>query len=208
MDHEPKRHLSMFRSFVLADLITLANASCGMAAVLLCLNHVSGERTPYLWVVFILSRWQSFSTCWTDTSPGNSRGIQPWGLTLIPSRMWSLLAWPRLFSDLLWACGACGMGSSSSISSPAASADWPGSTATAAQLADEKGKVKYYQGTPITTSIIIVAILGIAYWLGRVDDLLPLGFFYLGPWRLHLLSILYAVNGSTMISGTIRIPKP
>ena len=42
---------------------------------------------------------------------------------------------------------------------------------TAAALADsETGKVKYFEGTPIPTSIVIVALLGVAFWLGRIDD--------------------------------------
>ena len=44
----------MFRSFVLPDLITLANASCGMAAIFLCLNQASGAYGPHLWIVFVL----------------------------------------------------------------------------------------------------------------------------------------------------------
>src|SRR5919109_266992 len=40
---------------------------------------------------------------------------------------------------------------------------------TAAALADtETGKVKYFEGTPIPTSILIVAVLGVAFQLGRV----------------------------------------
>ncbi len=198
----------MFRSFVLADLITLANASCGMTAVLLCLNHVSGERTPYLWIVFILlpsaivfdlldgyvarkqSRHSGLGADLDSLSDIVSFGVAPavLGFALGLRGLWDGM--------ILVYFVACGISRLARFN------------VTAAQLADEKGKVKYYQGTPITTSIIIVAILGIAYWLGRVDDLLPLGSFYLGPWRLHLLSILYAVNGSTMVSGTIRIPKP
>lgn len=35
--------------------------------------------------------------------------------------------------------------------------------------------VKYYEGTPIPASIIIVIILGVAFRQGRIDHLLPLG---------------------------------
>jgi CDP-diacylglycerol--serine O-phosphatidyltransferase len=79
---------------------------------------------------------------------------------------------------------------------------------TAAALSDRKGKVKYYEGTPIPTSIIIVIILGIAFWLGRIDDLILFGYYRIGPWVLHPFTILYAVSGSAMISSIIRIPKP
>jgi CDP-diacylglycerol--serine O-phosphatidyltransferase len=29
-----------------------------------------------------------------------------------------------------------------------------------------------------------------------------------GPWTLHPLALLYVLNGSAMISATLRIPKP
>ena len=42
---------------------------------------------------------------------------------------------------------------------------------TAAALADPStGKVKYFEGTPIPTSILIVAMWGAAFALGRIDE--------------------------------------
>ena len=47
---------------------------------------------------------------------------------------------------------------------------------TAAALADAStGKVKYFEGTPIPTSIAIVLLLGVAFYLGRIDEALWLG---------------------------------
>lgn len=79
---------------------------------------------------------------------------------------------------------------------------------TAPALSGPTGKVKYYEGTPIPTSLIIVIILGIAFWQGRIDDLILLGSLRIGPWPFHPFTILYAVSGSLMISSTLRIPKP
>jgi CDP-diacylglycerol--serine O-phosphatidyltransferase len=198
----------MLKSFVLADLITLANAGCGMAAVLLCLNHVSGERSPHLWAVFVLipsaiafdlldgyvarrqSRHSALGADLDSLSDIVSFGVAPaaLGFALGLHGLWDGI--------ILIYFVACGISRLARFN------------VTATQLADEEGKVKYYEGTPITSSIVIVAILGIAYGLGRIDDQLPLGTLSLGAWRWHPLSALYAVNGSTMISGTIRIPKP
>jgi len=203
-----KKHLSMFRSFVLADLITLANASCGMAAIFLCLNHVAEQHTPYLWTVFVLfslailfdlldgfvarrqARHSALGADLDSLSDIISFGVAPavLGFTLGLRGLWDAV--------ILVYFVACGIGRLARFN------------VTAAQLADEKGKVKYYQGTPITTSIIIVAVLGIAYWQGRIDHLIPFGTFRIGPWIFHPLTLLYAVNGSTMVSGTLRIPKP
>ena len=80
---------------------------------------------------------------------------------------------------------------------------------TASALADEAtGKVKYFEGTPIPTSILIVMLLGIAMWLGRVDRDLWFGAVRLGPALIHPLTLVYAASGSAMISATLRVPKP
>ncbi len=81
--------------------------------------------------------------------------------------------------------------------------------ATAAALADETtGKVKYFEGTPIPTSVVIVAILAAAFWVDRTGDSMWLGVMRIGPATLHPLVLLYAISGSAMISATLRIPKP
>jgi len=80
---------------------------------------------------------------------------------------------------------------------------------TAAALADaDTGKVKYFEGTPIPTSIVLVLLLGVAVLAGRIDDDLWLGVYRVGPATLHPLALLYGVSGSAMISATLRIPKP
>ncbi len=43
-------------------------------------------------------------------------------------------------------------------------------TAVRARRTRPPGKVKYFEGTPIPTSVLLVIILGIAQYLGRVDD--------------------------------------
>jgi len=80
---------------------------------------------------------------------------------------------------------------------------------TASALADEKtGKVKYFEGTPIPTSVLIVIVLGVAQFVGRVDDNLWFGVVRLGIADLHPLALVYGISGSAMISATLRIPKP
>jgi CDP-diacylglycerol--serine O-phosphatidyltransferase len=78
--------------------------------------------------------------------------------------------------------------------------------ATADELADESGKVKYFEGTPIPTSVLIV--LGL--WVMDANALLGEHFLW-GQWstplgRLHPFSLVYLLSGSAMIS-TWRIPK-
>ena len=80
---------------------------------------------------------------------------------------------------------------------------------TASALTDEStGKVKYFQGTPIPTSVGIVAVLAVAFLLDRTGSALWLGAWRIGPATLHPLTLLYAASGSAMISATLRVPKP
>jgi len=202
-----KKSMSIFRSFVLADFITLANAGFGMAAIFLCLNHVTDSRAAYLWAVFILlplalvsdvldgfvaHRLKRHSLLGADLDSLAdivSFGVAPavLGFTLGLQGMWDAL--------ILIYFVSCGISRLARFN------------VTADALSDGTGKVKYYEGTPIPASLIIVIILGIAYWQGRIDHLLPFGSFRIGPWTFHPFTLTYAASGTAMIS-TIHIPKP
>ena len=204
----PEKPKSMFRSFVLADLITLANASCGMAAIFLCLNQTSGTHGPYFWIVFVflplalvcdildgfvarhLAHHSPLGADLDSLADIISFGVAPavLGFTLGLKGLWDVL--------ILTYFVICGISRLARFN------------VTAASLTDRTGKVKYYEGTPIPTSIVIVALLGIAYWQGCVDTHILFGSFYIGPWSLHPFTLLYAISGSAMISSTIHIPKP
>ena len=75
------------------------------------------------------------------------------------------------------------------------------------QLSGTEGKVKYFEGTPIPTSVAIVGLLALAAWQGSIGAGLWGGAWRIGPWLLHPLVLVYAVSGSLMISKTLRIPK-
>jgi len=77
---------------------------------------------------------------------------------------------------------------------------------TADALSAGTGKVKYFEGTPIPTSVLIVGMLAVAAWQGAVRDQLWFGAVNLGGFTLHPLVLVFALSGSLMISR-IRIPK-
>jgi CDP-diacylglycerol--serine O-phosphatidyltransferase len=77
---------------------------------------------------------------------------------------------------------------------------------TAEALSGGTGKVAYFEGTPIPTSIVLVGMLALAASLGAISDGLWLGDVELAGFRLHWLTLVYALSGSLMISR-IRIPK-
>ena len=79
---------------------------------------------------------------------------------------------------------------------------------TAEALSAEAGKVTYFEGTPIPSSVLLVLLLMVLTKLGRVGTALPGGVWSLGPYDLHPLALLFALSGSLMISKTLHIPKP
>jgi CDP-diacylglycerol--serine O-phosphatidyltransferase len=77
---------------------------------------------------------------------------------------------------------------------------------TAEALSGGTGKVAYFEGTPIPTSILLVAMLALAAYTGAIGDALWLGQVDVAGFRLHWLALAFALSGSLMISR-IRIPK-
>jgi CDP-diacylglycerol--serine O-phosphatidyltransferase len=73
---------------------------------------------------------------------------------------------------------------------------------TVEALAAETGKVRYFEGTPIPTSIVP---LGVLIWAFRQRTLYPVQFLSVD---FHLVSVLFFLSGSLMISKTLKIPKP
>ncbi|MGE5866855.1 MAG: CDP-alcohol phosphatidyltransferase family protein, partial [Rhizobacter sp.] len=77
---------------------------------------------------------------------------------------------------------------------------------TAEALSEGGDKVKYFEGTPIPTSMLLVVVLAIAAWQGALGDALWFGSVKLAGMTLHPLVLMFAVSGSLMVSR-IRIPK-
>jgi CDP-diacylglycerol--serine O-phosphatidyltransferase len=206
----PPRHLSMLRSYTPADALTIGNAACGTIAIFLCLDYLAADERRFLWTAFLLlplalvfdvldgyvgrlnRRRQSRLGADLDSlADVISFGVAPavLGFTLGLRGGWDML--------VLVYFVVCGVSRLARFN------------VTASALADsETGKVKYFEGTPIPTSIAIVALLGTALFLGRIDERLWFGAHRIGPAWLHPLTLIYAVSGSAMISATLRIRKP
>src|SRR6478672_2643245 len=202
MAHE--RHLTMLRSYTAADALTIGNAACGTIAIFLCLDYLADDNRRFLWIAFVLlplalvcdvldgyvarlSR-QRQSTLGGDLdslADVISFGVAPavLGFTLGLRGGWDML--------ILTYFVVCGVSRLARFN------------VTASALADEAtGKVKYFEGTPIPTSIVIVMLLGVAQYLGRVDDQIWFGSTKLGFALLHPLTLIYGLSGSAMISAT------
>jgi CDP-diacylglycerol--serine O-phosphatidyltransferase len=206
----PKRHMSMLRSFTPADGLTIANASCGTIAIFLCLDYVAADNRRFLWMAFILlpmalvfdvldgyvarldrQRQSRLGADLDSLSDVISFGVAPavLGFTLGLRGGWDMLCLTYFV--------VCGVSRLARFN------------VTSAALSDAvTGKVKYFEGTPIPTSILIVMLLGAAVALGRIDERLWLGVLRVGPALLHPLTLVYVASGSAMISATLRVPKP
>jgi CDP-diacylglycerol---serine O-phosphatidyltransferase len=66
----------------------------------------------------------------------------------------------------------------------------------------DSGKVAYFEGTPIPTSVVLTAVLAFAAWQDRIGEDVYGGAWELGPWEFHPLSLLFIASGSMMISKT------
>ena len=200
----------MLRSYSSADVLTIGNASCGTISIFLCLDYVATGSARFLWMAFVLlplalvfdvldgyvarlskAKQSRLGADLDSLSDVISFGVGPavLGFTLGLRGGWDMLCLTYFV--------VCGVSRLARFN------------VTAVELADaETGKVKYFEGTPIPTSILIVLMLAVAFWLGRVDDRLWFGAFQVGPALLHPLSLVYVASGSAMISATLRIPKP
>jgi CDP-diacylglycerol--serine O-phosphatidyltransferase len=78
---------------------------------------------------------------------------------------------------------------------------------TAEKLSGDEGKVKYFEGTPIPTSVLLAVVLAYAAFEDRVGQSLWGGVWRIGSWELHPLVLMFALSGTLMISKTLRIPK-
>lgn len=201
-------HFSMIRDFHLADWFTIANAFCGMGAVLAVMSFLTGAQ-PHglLWAAvlvpaaFVFDVFDGRIARWRQQNSALGRELDSLADVISFGVAPAAMAFGAGL-DGFWDClvlvyfVACGV---SRLARYNITAD--------ALSADASGKVKYFEGTPIPTSVLLVALLAVAAWQGRVGDAVYFGYWQLGPWQLHPLVLLFALSGSLMISKTLRIPK-
>lgn len=198
---------SLIRSFVLADIITLCNGACGTGSVLASMYFLVTAEGRWLVLAMVLlpialvfdfadgrvARWRHRSSNLgadlDSLADVISFGMAPAALGFAAGLRGALDVVILLFFV------ACGISRLARFN------------ATADELADDTGKVKYFEGTPIPTSVLIVGLLGVLYATGRLGRDVWLGAWVFGDSvALHPLSLVYFVSGCLMIS-TIRIPK-
>jgi CDP-diacylglycerol--serine O-phosphatidyltransferase len=210
MSNEPvparPRRFSMIRSFVLADVLTLGNGFCGSGSVLAAMNSLVTGESRWLVVAMALlpialifdfadgrvARWRRRSSS-LGADLDSLADVVSFGLAPAALGFAVGLRGAVDVAILLYFVG-CGISRLARFNT------------TADALADDSGKVKYFEGTPIPTSVLIVVLLGVLHFQGRIGADMWLGRWTLGELVLHPLTLVYALSGSAMIS-TIRVPK-
>lgn len=74
---------------------------------------------------------------------------------------------------------------------------------------DATGKSKYFEGTPIPTTLGEVAFMAYCVSKGWIHENIPLGTVLEGtPFEFHPLALIFVLHGCLMVSKTLQIPKP
>ena len=202
-----RKHFSMIRGFHLADFFTLGNAACGVAAVLMAMRYLGTRDLADLLIAaalapaaFVFDVLDGRIARWRQTSSALGRELDS---------LADVISFGVAPAALAFACGmdgawdaailvyfvCCGVSRLARFN------------VTAEALSEESGKVKYFEGTPIPTSVVLTAVLAWVAWQGRVGDRLPGGAWNILGGELHPLALMFALSGTLMISKTLRIPK-
>jgi CDP-diacylglycerol--serine O-phosphatidyltransferase len=202
----PRKPFSMIREFHLADWVTLANAACGAGAMFSVMTYLEVRDVRHVYfacglvlaaLVFDIldgrvARWrQKASTLGQELdslSDVISFGVAP-AMIAYGCGMQGL--YDRIILVYFIACGVSRLARYN---------------VTAEELSEGTGKVRYFEGTPIPTSMLLVGVMAAAAWSGAMGKELWFGEMTLFGFKLHPLVLMFAVSGSLMISR-LRIPK-
>jgi CDP-diacylglycerol--serine O-phosphatidyltransferase len=197
---------SMIREFHLADWFTLGNACSGMGALFAVMTFLQGGERLHLHYACALiplalvfdvldgriARWRQKASALgrelDSLADVISFGVAP---AVIGYGCGLQGLYDRVVLVFFVACGVSRLARYN---------------VTAEKLSDGSGKVSYFEGTPIPTSMVLVAVLWIAAGQDALGDALWGGVWWIAGFRLHPLVLMFALSGSLMVSR-IRIPK-
>jgi len=201
-DTQRRKHFSMLRSFHLADLVTLGNGACGIAAIFHAMRFMDTQYAPHLYLAAGLiplalvfdvldgriARWRHHASPLgrelDSLADVISFGVAPAAIAFAIGLRSAL---DQIVLSYFVLCGLSRLARYN---------------ITAEEMSSSTGRVEYFEGTPIPSSLVPLALTMVLY---RED---MLGGFQLAGFPMHLVTLLFAASGSLMISKTIHIPKP
>lgn len=192
-----------YRELGLADLITLGNAACGVGAILLAFRYALEGDDLFLWISLALLP-VAFACDAADGFVARKRRSSPFGGDLdsladvisfgvAPATVGYALGlrggYDAIILVIFVCCGVARLARYNII---------------ADSMKTDTGKVSHYEGTPIPTSLVVVAVLAVLFAMGHAPEALT-------EWRLgfvlHPASLMYLVSGGLMVSR-LKVPKP
>jgi CDP-diacylglycerol--serine O-phosphatidyltransferase len=204
--HKPHKHFSMIREFQLADWFTLANAVCGTGALFSMLTYLQTTDVRHVYfacgMVFAalvfdvldgrIARWRQKASGMgqelDSLADVISFGVAP---AVIGYGCGMQGLYDRVVLTYFVACGVSRLARYN---------------VTADALSGDGGKVKYFEGTPIPTSLLLVLLMFWAASQGALGESLWFGQVVFAGFTLHPIVLFFALSGSLMISR-IRVPK-
>ena len=203
---EKPRRFAMMRDFHLADWFTMGNAFSGMITIFLSMAYLQEQDVRFLYfaaaftpLALIFDIFDGRIARWRQQSSAMGRELDSLADVI------SFGVAPATFA---YACGMQGLWDMAVLVAfvGCGVSRQARYNITAESMSDTAGKVKYFEGTPIPTSTILVAVMVIAIVMGDIGEQLWFGTYQIGPARFHPLVLMYALSGSLMIS-TVKIPK-
>ena len=206
MISKQNKPFSMIREFHLADWFTLANAACGTSALFAIMTYLQTADVRHVYfacglilAAFVfdvldgrIARWRQKSSAMgldlDSLADVVSFGVAP-AVIAYGCGMQGL--YDRTILTFFVACGVSRLARFN---------------VTAEALSDGGNKVKYFEGTPIPTSLLLVIMMWVAASRGALFDSLWFGKVMFFGFTLHPIVLCFAVSGSLMVSR-IRFPK-
>lgn len=201
-----RKPFAMIREFHLADWFTLANAVCGVSAVFSMMGYLErGDvgliqaACGWIFAALVFDVLDGRIARWRQSASAMGRELDS---------LADVISFGVAPACIAYGCGmqgrydvvvlvffvACGVSRLARYNVTAESMSTPG------------GKVSHFEGTPIPTSLVLVAVLLAAASHGALGEALWGGRLSLPGGELHPLVGLFALSGALMVSR-VRIPK-
>ena len=204
--HKLQKPFSMIREFHLADWFTLANAVCGTGALFSVLTYLQTTDVRHIYfacgmvfAAFIFDVLDGRIARWRQKSSGMGRELDS---------LADVISFGVAPAVIGYGCGMQGLYDRIVLTSFVACgvSRLARYNVTADALSEDGGKVKYFEGTPIPTSLLLVMMMFWAASRGALGDSLWFGQVEFAGFTLHPLVLFFALSGSLMVSR-IRFPK-